>query len=92
MLNKEDLQFISDKFDTFEAKIDKKFEQFAVMIKNALDTKPDREELNAGLAGVQERLTKRIDVLEYKIVNSHERRLDMLEDDVRYIKTKLQLS
>lgn len=92
MLTKEDLQFISKKFESFEAKIDKTFEQFAVMIKSVLDTKPDREEFNAGLAGVEERLTKRIDVLEYKIVSSHERRLNILEDDVRHIKSKLQLS
>lgn len=96
MLTKEDIQFIRKQFEEFEirfeAKIDKKFEYFAMMIKNALDTKPDRAELSAGLAGVEERLTKRIDVLEYKILNSHERRLDALEDDVRHIKTKLQLS
>jgi hypothetical protein len=38
MLTKDDVKIISDLMD-------KKFDNFAIIVKNALDSKPDREEL-----------------------------------------------
>ena len=43
----------------------------------------------ADLAGVEERVIQRIGILEHRVLTEHATRLDLLEDNVRQIKTKL---
>lgn len=99
MLTTEDVKIISDlmdtKFEDFEGKVDTKFDNFAIMIKTALDSKPDREEMDERFNAIDERFDKlehKVDVLSFRVDQNHDRRLDVIEDNVRQIKSKLKLS
>ena len=49
-------------------------------------------ELKNDLRGVETRLTQRIEILEHRVLTEHSTRLDVLEDNVRQIKTKLGMA
>lgn len=98
MLTKDDIKQISNLFDKFEAKIDKKFDtfenkldnkfdDFAIIVKTSLDSKPDREEMEARF----DVLENKVDILSFRVDQNHSRRIEILEDDVRQVKTKLQM-
>ncbi|MBA3551074.1 hypothetical protein H0W32_02610 [Patescibacteria group bacterium] len=68
-------------FEHFEKKMD---EGFALL----------RGEMTTGFINVEDRLNKvenRLDKIESKVDSNNENRLSHLEDDVRIIKTKLEL-
>lgn len=95
MLTRDDLKSMGDlietkldkKFAIFEGKIDQKFDTFAVIVKNSLDSKPDKEEVEDHFNIIE----NKIDLLSFRVNQYHDRRLDLLEDNVRQIKTKLQM-
>ena len=82
-------------FDKRFDQIDTRFEQMdrsladisegITFITNTAVTKSD-------LAGVENRLTQRIEILEHRVLTEHSTRLDILEDNVRQIKTKLGMA
>jgi len=95
MLTKQDKNYIEGMFD-------KKFDDLATIIQSsfknvyekfdAVDERFDAVDERFEL--IDERFDKldyRMDVLEYKIVGGQGRRLDKIEDDVRTIKTSLNL-
>jgi hypothetical protein len=99
MLTKQDKNYIADAINNA---LDKKFDDFATIIQSsfknvyekfdAVDNRFDA--VDARFESIDERFDKldyRLDVLEYKIVGGQERRLDKIEDDVRTIKTSLNL-
>jgi len=105
MLTKDDIKQISNLFDKFEAKIDKKFDtfenkldnkfdDFAIIVKTSLDSKPDREEMEARFDVLENRMDtfeNKLDILSFRVEQNHSRRIEILEDDVRQVKTKLQM-
>lgn len=87
MLTTSDLKQISDLMDV-------KFDSFAIIMKNALDTKPDREEIEERFDAIDarfDRLEHKVDALSFTVNQNHDRRLEVLEDTVRQIRTKLQM-
>lgn len=59
-------------------------DDLAEMVKRGFDQTATKDDIK--------RLEHRIDILEYRVLNSHANRLDLLEDDIRKIKTKLSIS
>ena len=49
------------------------------------------DEAKADLLAVEQHLTRRIDILENRILTEHTTRLEILEDDMRRVKTKLKI-
>lgn len=87
MLSKQDKQYI-----------DKKFEDFALMVQRGFqeinDTKADKSEVAEGFNRIEERLINmegRMNTLETKLVTVPNNRLDRVEDDIRIIKAKLNI-
>ena len=54
-----------------------------------LDGIEKRMATKADLDGVEQRLTQRIEILEHRVLTEHSTRLDVLEDNMRRVKTKL---
>ena len=65
---------------------DEKIDALAVAVKNGFDGVYQK------LDGVEKRLTQRIEILEHRVLSEHATRLEILEDDMRKVKTKLGVS
>ncbi|MEK9201761.1 MAG: hypothetical protein AAB944_02210, partial [Patescibacteria group bacterium] len=60
---------------------DEKIDELAIAVKHGFDQTATKDDVK--------RLEQRIDILEYRILNTHANRLDILEDAMRQVKTKL---
>ncbi len=56
------------------------------------DVKTDLMSVKTDLVGVEKRLTQRIEILEHRVLNKHSTRIDILEDNMRQVKTKLGIA
>lgn len=81
MLTKEDKKYIDNKIDNLDIIIQSGFQQI-------METKANKVDVDK----VENNLTRRIDILEYKIVGGQIRRLDKIEDEMRIVKSKLNLN
>jgi len=79
--------------------IDEKLQELSVgmryIVTNAvtkIELSESMRELKNDLRGVETRLTQRIEILEHRVLTEHSTRLDVLEDNVRQIKTKLGMA
>lgn len=87
---------VDDKFDTFEAKMDTKFKTFESKIESKFDEKIDNlatvvKENFDRVFDKFDHLEGRFDKLEFTVRSEHSRRLDLVEDRVREIKTNIGL-
>ena len=64
--------------------IDQKIDDLAAMVARGFENLATKDELQNGLRGLEERLTKRLDRIEF-FVTGHERRIEILEDRVRQL-------
>ena len=74
--------------------MDQKFDNFAIIVKNALDSKPDREEMEERFSILENKMDtfeNKLDILSFRVEQNHSRRIEILEDDVRQVKTKLKM-
>ena len=65
-------------------------DELAAMVKRGFDQTATKED--TATKDDIKRIEQRIDILEYRVLNSHANRLETLEDDVRRIKTTLGIS
>lgn len=87
MLTKDDVKIISDLMD-------QKFDNFARIVKRSLDSKPDREEMEERFDILENRMDtfeNKLDILSFRVEQNHSRRIEILEDDMRQMKTKLKM-
>ncbi len=82
--NNELAKKIDEGFVEVNANIKDIAEGMAFITNNAV-TKTD-------LKGTEERITKRIEILEHRVLTEYSTRLDILEDAMRQVKTKLGIS
>lgn len=84
MLTKKDKKYIEDR-------IESKIDNLAILIqsgfKQIMATKADAEDVNKRF----DKIDHRLDILEYKMIGTHGRRLDKVEDDIRMVKAKFKL-
>ena len=66
-------------------------ENLAIAVKNGFDGMNQCFDQTATKDDIK-RLEQRIDILEHRILNTHANRLDILEDAMRQVKTKLGIS
>ncbi len=73
---------------------DQALEKFAQIIFRGCALKEDLKNLATkdDVRQAEERLTQRIDKIEYNLLRAHENRLDKVEDNIRIVKTKLGLA
>ncbi len=69
-------------------------EKLAIMIKTGFDGTATKQEVTAGFEGVDKKfgeLEYRLDRIENLIIRGQENRIEKLEDNMRLVKTKLDI-
>lgn len=87
MLTLEDKKYIKDR-------IGKKIDNLAVLIQKSfaqVSLRADMEAIEVRMNDRFDKIDYRLDVIEYKIIGGQGRRLEKIEDDMRVVKTKLDL-